>query len=66
MELVVDCCCGLDVHQAQLTAGVRTIVQSKAVELIETFGTTTPDLLALRDWLLELGVTHVAMESTGV
>ena len=66
MELVVACCCGLDVHQAQLTACVRTIVQGMAVELIETFGTTTPDLLALRDWLLELGVTHVAMESTGV
>ena len=66
MELVVACCCGLDVHQAQLTACVRTIVQGKPVELIETFGTTTPDLLALRDWLLELGVTHVAMESTGV
>lgn len=34
--------------------------------LIETFGTTVPDLLALRDWLGGLGVTHVAMESTGV
>ncbi len=30
-----------------------------------TFGTTTPDLLALSDWLDKLGVTHVAMESTG-
>jgi transposase len=66
MELVVACCCGLDVHKAQLTACVRTIVKGKAVELIQTFGTTTPDLLALRDWLLELGVTHVAMESTSV
>jgi transposase len=26
----------------------------------------TPDLLALRDWLQACGVTHVAMESTGV
>jgi transposase len=66
MELVVACCCELDVHKAQLTACVRTIVKGKAVELIQTFGTTTPDLLALRDWLLELGVTHVAMESTSV
>jgi hypothetical protein len=32
----------------------------------ETFGTMTPDLLALRDWLQAYGVTHVAMESTGV
>jgi transposase len=26
----------------------------------------TADLLALRDWLRGLGVTHVAMEATGV
>jgi transposase len=29
-------------------------------------GTITRDLLALADWLRHLGVTHVAMESTGV
>ena len=32
----------------------------------ETFGTMTPDLLALREWLQAYGVTHVALESTGV
>jgi transposase len=31
-----------------------------------TFGTMTVDLLALREWLQASGVTHVAMESTGV
>jgi hypothetical protein len=31
-----------------------------------TFGTTTTELLALSDWLAEKGVTHVAMEATGV
>jgi len=31
-----------------------------------TFGTMTPDLLALGDWLKSHGVTHAAMESTGV
>ena len=31
-------------------------------QLIQTFGTTT----ARRDWLLAHGITHVAMESTGV
>jgi transposase len=36
------------------------------VEIVETFGTTTPDLLALLEWLDALGVTEVAMESTGV
>src|SRR3989442_2163751 len=33
---------------------------------VRTFGTMTADLLALGDWLAAQGVTHVAMESTGV
>jgi transposase len=33
---------------------------------IRTFGTMTDELLALADWLEASGVTHVAMESTGV
>ena len=33
---------------------------------MRTFGTTGAELLALRDWLEAHGVTHVAMESTGV
>ena len=33
---------------------------------MQTFGTTTADLLALRDWLEAWQVTDVAMESTGV
>ncbi len=33
---------------------------------IRAFGCTTPDLMALADWLSECGVTSVAMESTGV
>jgi hypothetical protein len=31
-----------------------------------TFGSTTPGLLALADWLNECGCTHVGMEATGV
>jgi hypothetical protein len=33
---------------------------------IRRFGTMTSDLLELKLWLQQLGVTHVAMESTGV
>jgi transposase len=66
VETMIACCCGIDVHKAQLTACVRMLREGKLIELIETFGTTTPDLLALRDWLTAHGVTHVAMESTGV
>jgi transposase len=33
---------------------------------VQTFRTTAADLVILRDWLAAHGVTHVAMESTGV
>ncbi|HXI21986.1 MAG TPA: IS110 family transposase, partial [Gemmatimonadales bacterium] len=33
---------------------------------VRTVGTTTAELLALCDWLVGAGCTHVAMESTGV
>jgi transposase len=36
------------------------------LELSQQFGATTPDLLTLADWLRGHGVTHVAMEGTGV
>jgi transposase len=35
-------------------------------ETVRAFGTYTPDLKQLADWLAETRVTHVAMESTGV
>src|SRR5574341_1392110 len=33
---------------------------------VRTFGTWTQDLQRLADWLSEQGVTHLAMEATGV
>ena len=66
METMIARCCGLDVHKAQLTACVRLLIDGVVTEIVETFGTTTPDLLALRDWLKAHAVTDVAMESTGV
>jgi transposase len=54
-------CAGLDVHKKTVTACRR---DGKEQE-VKTFGTTTPDLLKLVDWLLEWGCSHVAMESTG-
>lgn len=67
MEVLYTHCCGLDVHKQSVTAclltpGAGTRVRSE----IRTFRTMTPDLLALADWLLAAGCTHVAMESTGV
>jgi len=40
--------------------------RDKETPNVERFGTTTPELLRLADWLKEQGVETVAMESTGV
>jgi transposase len=67
MELLIPRCAGMDVHQATVVVTVRVPTDDGGRHsLTETFGTMTPDLLALRDWLHAHGVTHVAMESTGV
>lgn len=67
MELLVARCAGLDVHQATVVATVRVPDDHGGRRSVtETFGTMTPDLLALREWLQAYGVTHVALESTGV
>ena len=66
MQTMIARCCGLDVHKASITACVRVLADGVLSECIETFATTTSDLLALRDWLAVHGVTHVALESTGV
>jgi transposase len=67
MELLVARGAGLDVHQATVVATVRVPDdQGGRRSVTETFGTMTPDLLALREWLQAYGVTHVALESTGV
>jgi transposase len=67
MDLVFTHCAGLDVHQATVVATVRVAHDHGGRQVVtETFGTMTADLLALRDWLQAYGVTHVALESTGV
>ena len=67
MDVTLERCAGLDVHRATVTACIRTPGPGPdRAQVIQTFGTTTPDLLALRDWLAAHQVTHVAMESTGV
>jgi len=66
MDVILERCAGLDVHKATVTAAFATPAGRGAHAGQHTFGTTTPDLLALRDWLAAHRVTHVAMESTGV
>jgi transposase len=67
MDRQLERCCGLDVHKATIAACVRIGGRTgRATQHVETFGTTAGDLVVLRDWLAAHGVTHVAMESTGV
>ena len=67
MDVIVERAAGLDVHQASIVACVLIgRPGQKPRKEIRHFGTMTADLEALRAWLLELGVTHVGMESTGV
>ena len=69
MDVVFSHCAGLDVHKKSVTA-CRLVSDSteqhpEGVAELRTFGTMTIELLALADWLVEAGVTHIAMESTG-
>jgi len=67
MDTLYPRCAGIDVHKANVVVCVRCCDRpGKPSEEVRTFSTMTRDLLALSDWLAEHGVTHVAMESTGV
>ena len=67
MDALFPRCAGLDVHKANVVACVRIVGPTgKVTKQVRTFSTMTHSLRALADWLSAEGVTHVAMESTGV
>jgi len=67
MQTLVERGCGLDVHQATVVACLLIVLKNGQVQKqVRTFGTTTRELLTLREWLLSQSCAHVAMESTGV
>jgi transposase len=67
VDIMYERCCGLDVHKQTVVACVLVPGSGRQPDKeIRTFGTMTADLLELGDWLSEKGVTHVALESTGV
>lgn len=67
LDVLHERCGGLDLHKRSITA-CRIVPGpgGRPEKEVRTFGTMTADLLALGDWLEAGGVTHVAMESTGV
>jgi len=60
---VVETGCGIDVHKDIIVATVR-----RSTDEYETreFDSYTSSLNSLRDWCKSEGVTHIAMESTGI
>jgi transposase len=66
MELIYSRCCGLDVHKKSITACVLLAEGKTREKVLRRFGTMTSDLKELAAWAAGYGVTHVAMESTGV
>jgi transposase len=66
MQIVYERCAGLDVHKRYVVECVITVdAQGQRYKERWTFSTMLADMSRLRDWLKGLGVTHVAMESTG-
>lgn len=67
LPLLYAACAGLDVHKATVVACVLlTAPSGKVQQALRTFATTTASLQELADWLSSQGVSHVAMESTGI
>jgi transposase len=62
MEVLHECCCGLDVHAKTVVA---CLIRRGRKE-IRPFTTMTDELLQLGDWLSRVECTHVAIESPGV
>lgn len=67
MEVLYERCCGLDVHKNTVVACMMiTPLNGRVKKTVRTFGTTTAEILALRDWVDEQQVSHLALESTGI
>ena len=62
-EQVVECGCGMDVHKETVVVTIR----GKGIKTVtKSYSTFTRSLIKLREWLKKHGITHIAMESTGV
>jgi transposase len=67
LQVLYPRCAGLDVHKQTVVATVLlTAPSGKVSQQTRTFATTTGALGELVGWLVAQGVTHAAMESTGV
>jgi transposase len=66
MDVLYPRCCGIDVHKETLVACLRQQDGRRIQKEVQSFGTTTAEILRLHAWLTTHACSHVAMESTGV
>jgi transposase len=67
MDAIIERVGGVDVGQALVVATVLVgAAHERAKKETRTFRTVTRELLELREWFSAKGVTHVAMEGTGI
>jgi transposase len=66
MDVLYHRCAGLDVHAETIVVCALLGEEEHVQKEVETFPTFTKDLFRLLKWLEDRGITHIAMESTGV
>ena len=62
MNVIYECCCGIDVHKDVI---VCCLLTGRGKAETKSYGTLTKDLQSMTKWLKESGCQMVAMESTG-
>jgi transposase len=67
VEVLVECCAGIDIGKDEVVACVRTPAPSGRGrrKQTRTFSSFTGSLEAMADWFTAEGVTDIAMEATG-
>lgn len=66
MKVEHICCAGLDVHKRTVVVCVlKGALGKEVVSKTKSFGTTTPELMEMVEWLKGSEATHLAMEATG-
>ena len=66
MEIIMECCCGLDVHRDVVEACIIKGALDTPDKIQEQFKTTRQELLRMVNWLIQNECYYIAMESTGV
>ena len=66
MDIIMECCCGLDVHRDLVEACIIKGTLDTPDKIQEQFKTTRQELLRMVNWLSENECYYISMESTGV